>query len=187
MIARAIDNRTELPYEPPPDDRCHPDPTAPEDSDDRVAIELFCRAMGADLHHELTRIRRGHGGPGGDSIEQEREADAEAARWLIGDMGEHERPFEKRSLGLALSQIYEVFLKLEGHESDRAHPPLVGRLRDAIAGRATDPDQVVWAFVAAVLSLHLEWANRRREYDRDVCHPTYRHMAEHLMGVYERV
>jgi hypothetical protein len=50
-----------------------------------------------------------------------------------------------------------------------------------------NPDHAAWAFVATVLALHLELANRKHEYDRDREHPTFRHMAEYLMSVYENV
>jgi hypothetical protein len=92
-----------------------------------------------------------------------------------------------RILGLALSQTYEVFLALEGYRNDPLHPPLVGRLRNALAPHMHDPDHAVWAFAATVLALHLELANRKQEYDRDREHPTFRDMAEYLMAVYENV
>lgn len=186
MLARARERG-----QSPPDDRLpphldFPHPAAPEGSDDRIAVGMFYTAMAADLHHELAHLSKGHGTDDAFlAVRQEEEADEEAARWLVGDRTEDDPQFMGRILGLALSQTYEVFLKLEGYTNDPVHPPLVGRLRNAIAGRVHNPDHAVWAFVATVLALHLELANRRHEYDRDREHPTFRDMAEYLMAVYE--
>ena len=88
-----------------------------------------------------------------------------------------------RMLGLAQSQTCEVFLTLEWFNDDPVHPPLVGRLRKAVVGWVKNPDHALRAFVATVLSLHLELANRKFAYDRDREHPTFRSMAEYLMRV----
>lgn len=186
MVARAKERGDPAPDYPLPDDLDFPNPAAPDGSDDRIAIGMFYTAMGTDLHHELAHLIRGHGtGDEGEAVRQEREADEDAAGWLVGNRMEDDPQFMGRILGLALSQVYEVFLRLEGFRADRLHPPLVGRLRDALASRVPNPDHAAWAFIATVLSLHLELANRTQEYIRDREHPTFRHMAEYLMGVYE--
>jgi hypothetical protein len=187
MIARAKERGESMPDDPLPPHLDFPDPRAPRGSDDWIASGMFFTAIAADLHHELAHLSKGHGTEDAAvAVRQEEEADEEAARWLVGDRREDDPQFQGRILGLALSQTYEVFLTLEGYRNDPLHPPLVGRLRKALAGRVHDPDHAAWAFVATVLALHLELANRRHEYDRDREHPTFRDMAEYLMAVYER-
>lgn len=185
-VARAKERGDTPPDDPLPEHLDFPHPQAPRGSDDAIATGMFYTAMAADLHHELAHLAKGHGtGDVAEAVRQEEEADDEAARWLVGDRAEDDPQFMGRILGLVLSQTYEVFLTLEGYTNDPVHPPLVGRLRNALAGRVNNPDHAAWAFVATVLALHLELANRRHEYDRDCEHPTFRHMAEYLMGVYE--
>jgi hypothetical protein len=188
MVARAKERGESPPDDCLPPHLDFPDPRAPKGSDDCIAISMFFTAMAADLHHELAHLSKGRGtGDVALAVRQEEEADEEAARWLIGDRTDGHPQFMGRILGLALSQTYEVFLTLEGFRNDPVHPPLVARLRNAVAGRAHNPDHAAWAFVATVLALHLELANRKHEYDRDREHPTFRHMAEYLMSVYENV
>lgn len=163
-----------------------PFPNAPRGSDDRIAIGMFYTAMAADLHHELAHLTKGHGTSDlAEAVRQEEDADEEAARWLVGNRTDDDPQFAGRILGLALSQMYEVFLTLEGFTNDPVHPPLVGRLRAALTGRVRDPDHAVWAFVSTALTLHLTLANRRFPFDPDRVHPTFRDMAEYLMSVYE--
>jgi hypothetical protein len=166
-----------------------PNPMAAEDTDDRIAIELFYVALGSDLHHELAHIKLDHGAAELTDEErqvQEVEADAEAARWIVGDVRETAPEFERRILGLALSHLYELFLRLEGSRADVAHPPLTTRLADAIGNRVHDDDHVVWAFIGSSLTLHLESANRPQDYERDRVFPSVRSLAAYLVSVFER-
>jgi hypothetical protein len=159
-----------------------PHPESHPDSDERIALEIYYMALGVDLHHEFTHLRRGHS-PGDAAIEQEIEADVEAAEWLLADVHEGDRYFDKRLLGVALSHLYDVFLKLEGFDSDKLHPPLVARLWNRIDQYARNRDHIVWAFVAAALSLHLEMS-RRKGYDRNREFPTFRDQVDYLLNVY---
>jgi len=165
-----------------------PMPNPPKGSDDRIAVGMFYTALAADLHHELAHLAKRHSTSDPKlAVQQEQEADEEAARWLVGDRTEDDPGFMGRMLGLVLSQTYEVFLTLEGFESDPVHPPLVRRLRSAVEPRVPNPNHAVWAFVAAILRLHLELCNRKYayNYDPNKGHRTFRDMAEYFMGVYE--
>jgi hypothetical protein len=176
------------PAQIPPEQWMCPDPTAAEDTDDRIAIELFYMALGSDLHHELTHIKLDHGAAKLTDEErqsEEVEADAEAARWIVGDVAQASPEFEKRILGLAMSQLYEIFMRLEGSQADDMHPSLTNRLADAIGNRVDDNDHIVWAFLASSLTLHLESATRPQEYERDKVFPSFRSLAEYLMTVFE--
>jgi Peptidase U49 len=172
----------------PPDQWMCPDPTTGEDSNDRIAIELFYMALGADLHHELAHVRMNHGSPelrNEQLRQQEAEADAESLRWLVGGIPQDAPEYPKRAMGLALAQLYEIFMRLEGSREDDSHPPMSRRLGDTIRICVQEDDHLVWAFVSASLILHLETANRPQHYDRDRVFPTFRGLAEYLMHVFE--
>jgi Peptidase U49 len=176
-------------HQPGPDDRWpdelpFPHPESPSESDERIAIELYYMALGVDLHHEFTHLKRGHSAEHGIvAMEQEIEADIEAAEWLLADIRQDDPRFDKRLLGVAISHLYDVFLKLEGHDSDDLHPPLVARIWNRMDQHAPDPDHIVWAFVAAALSLHLELSGRK-EYDRRRHFRTFREQVDYLLNVY---
>ena len=163
-VSSAIAQGQAPPDEDLPANLTFPNPNAPEDSADRIAIELFYMALAADLHHDYLHIIEGHGGSPPDiAVQQELRADEYAAEWLLRGVSESDPHFEKRVLGYALSQLYEVFLKLEGYESDERHPELVERLRRAVRGRTSAADHILWSFVNNALLLHLELTNRRRQ------------------------
>jgi hypothetical protein len=168
-----------------PDFLPYPNPESPPETDERMAIELYYMALGVDLHHEFAHLRRGHAAVEGPAaIEQEIEADVEAADWLLSEIPQDDPRFEKRLLGVALSHVYDVFLKLEGYDSDRLHPPLVARLWHRMEHHAPNADHLVWAFIAMVLALHLEIDGGHRVYDRHRAFRSFRDQVDYLLNVY---
>jgi hypothetical protein len=160
-----------------------------EDRNGDLAINYFEMAMAADLHHELGHITRSHEAGQSDevAVKQELEADEEAVRWLVGARTEEDRYYMARMLGLLLSQTFDMFLKLEGEDSDRQHPPLADRLRNAIMYRPPSENHAAWAFATSILSLDLILANRRIEFDRTRPVISHRESFEYYLGVYEGI
>lgn len=187
-VATAIEYSELLPNEEFPVNLEIPDPNSPRE-EDQLSIELFYTALAADLHHEYKHILDSHGGTEPEvAIQQEREADAHAANWLLSglDEVEDENLVTKRLLGIVLSNLYEVFMKLEGHENDDFHPRLMDRLRDSLNSIVVGPDHAVWAFTKNALLLHLSLTNRPIQYELPTTPASHREVTEYLLTVFEQ-
>jgi hypothetical protein len=182
-VAAARERQREPPNEKLPADWYLP---RQDDRNGRTAINLFHIALAVDLHHELAHLILEHSADLPEkAVFQEEEADKVAASWILNGCKQEDEQFKGRILGLLLSQLYEVFLVREGFRSDDRHPPLINRLRMAVAPYVSDPNHAAWAFIFSSLNLHLELANKRSDDDRSALYPTSRDYAEHLMSFFE--
>ena len=128
-------------------------------SDQHVADELFLMALGYILHHELAHLKLGHVGEKGVvSILQEKDADREAANWLLDGLDDEWTPmFVKRALGIAVGLSWLASLNVYvGPAASKTHPPAYDRLYQVLAQHIEDGAHPVWAMVSLILSLHLQ-------------------------------
>lgn len=124
---------------------------------ENVAQEMCLCGVAYLLHHELAHIRFAH-----SDFEinksQEAEADAEATDWLLNhNLGEWSDMFVKRSLAIAI--ILEVFTAKDIYTLkfyNPSHPFSYERLFDNVDKYIRDPNHIVWAFICATLTLHLD-------------------------------
>lgn len=128
-------------------------------SDQHVADELFLVALGYILHHELAHLKLGHVGEKGvASVLQEKDADREAANWLLEGLDDEWTPmFVKRALGIAIGLSWLASLNVYiGPAASKTHPPAYDRLYQVLAQHIEDSGHPVWAMVSLILSLHLQ-------------------------------
>lgn len=126
-------------------------------SNEDIADKLFLSALGFILHHELAHIRLDlFGSEGVDSILAEKEADREAARWLVDGLDEQDERFSQRILGVATALCWLASLNAYVSFSSRTHPPGYDRLFQVLSGFVTNDWHDVWIFVATPLMFHLD-------------------------------
>jgi hypothetical protein len=130
--------------------------------DKHLADEHATTALGYILHHELAHLRLGHKAEHGlRSIEQEKAADRMAAEWLLDSSGLTPNDLLRRHLGIAIALGWLASISVyTGHSSGSSHPPAWDRLYQVFEQYLSSDDDQVWAFIMAVLGLHLE--NQRR-------------------------
>jgi hypothetical protein len=124
-----------------------------------VADELALCTLGFFMHHELAHHRLGHA-PSDEStisIDQERDADYEAAYWVLAAVAKSTREFTKRvhgvATGLALLVAHGIHTRDFG---GRTHPRSFDRLLFTLDRYlANDKNHDAWAFAVGILSLHL--------------------------------
>ncbi|MHB1843368.1 MAG: phage exclusion protein Lit family protein [Deltaproteobacteria bacterium] len=138
-----------------------PRPTYPpkQGSDDHAATELMLCAAAFVLHHELAHYRLAHPPtrPGADSIENEREADREAARWVLD--GATGAAHEKRMLGVAIGLTALVGLNIRGTgAASDTHPRAFDRLLDILTSHTDDPHHPAWAVAGTLMKLYMDHA-----------------------------
>ncbi len=129
----------------------------PEASDLHVANEVAVCAAAFQLHHELAHYRLGHrfSKESVISIDQERDADYEAADWILGRCPPE--AFNKRAFGIAASLITLVGEAIRQRNlGGRSHPRAVERLVNTLDRHIPRSDHVVWGFTMGVLKLHLD-------------------------------
>jgi hypothetical protein len=99
----------------------------------------------------------------------EKEADTEAARWMLADVADLD-VFKKRALGvlIALSWLAATDPYV-GPTNSPAYPPGYDRLFQTLENFVEDPDHDIWAVVAFILVLHLQdagkWQDKEGGYD----------------------
>lgn len=138
-----------------------PRPTYPPklDSDDHVATELMLCAVAFLFHHELAHYRLAHpptqAGP--ESIENERDADREAARWVLE--GADGAVHEKRMLGVAIGLAALVGLSIRGTgAASETHPRAFDRLMDTLNSHTRDQHHPAWALASILMKLYMDHA-----------------------------
>jgi hypothetical protein len=151
-----------------------PRPDAPHASDEHCATEMFLAAVAYILHHEFAHLRKDHQTYGElesvDAIRQEKEADFEAAEWILGALpDEHDPMFQKRALGVGLGLVWIASLYVyAGQKAESStHPPAYDRLFQVMERYVHDPNNLPWAFVQTVLALHLQNQNVPHDIDRE--------------------
>jgi Peptidase U49 len=140
-----------------------PSPFDPSDDGTVLSLaqSLWCQALCFILFHELAHVQLGHRRQEGvANVEQEKDADREAARWLLEDtQGTKRRQLERR-LGVATALIYlaltDVYLP-GAHGED--YPPGYDRLFQTLSQYFFEHDaeesEQVWAYVSICLMLHI--------------------------------
>jgi hypothetical protein len=109
------------------------------------------------LHHELAhfRLRHPYRDPGQESVEQERQADADAARWILaGCTGEI---LQKRSIGAMIAFITLVAKAIYCAPKEvPTHPPSFDRLLRSLQPYLPDPHHAAWGMAVIITKLHLD-------------------------------
>ena len=140
-----------------PTDLPRPIPTPMKGSNEDVADKLCLSALGFILHHELAHVRLDlFGSTGVDSVIDEKEADQEAARWLVDGLDEQDVRFSQRILGVATALCWLASLNAYVPFNGRTHPPGYDRLYQVLSSFVTNDRHDVWVFAATPLMFHLE-------------------------------
>jgi Peptidase U49 len=156
-----------------------------------TAQALWCFALAFIFFHELSHVQMRHvRQKGAPNVEQEKDADREAARWLLEHTEGSERRQLERRLGVGTALIYlatyDVYLP-GGH--GESYPPGYDRLFQTLCRFLDDEDEEqseqVWAFVAVALMLHLH--NKRIPLDGQRISGPWRGVADYLVEVLSRM
>lgn len=132
---------------------------AAEGSPENVADELALVAAAFLVHHELAHVYLRHGpcGPGAESIDQERDADGEAASWLLSGLHHDDHRFVKRALGIATALGASTALGIHtGYYGGSTHPRHFDRLKHALDPYIPVEHHKVWQFIILALKLHID-------------------------------
>lgn len=149
---------------------------------ENVADELALTAAAFLMHHELAHHYLRHTPRTDDveTIQEEKDADAEAAAWILGAEEPGSDAFFKRALGIAAALL--VLLARSIHRkrfSGTTHPREFDRLIH-ILDRYVPPEHRLWQFVALALKLHLDAAGVKTA---DVVHENARQCLEGYIEV----
>jgi hypothetical protein len=131
-------------------------------SDEQVATELMLMATAFLLHHELAHYRLSHPPTTRtpESIENERDADREAARWLLESAPEAQQ--EKRLLGVAIGLAALVCWDIRGSGvASDSHPRPIDRWINTLSEFAPNDHHPAWAISAMLLKIYLDHAGIR--------------------------
>lgn len=150
--------------EPWPAGLVRPIPSPQKGSPENIADELALCVIAFLIHHELAHHRLGHQGVGPDassddrawSIEQERDADYEAAGWILDRIEPTDAAFTKRALGVAIGLgVLTAYGIHTGDHGGLQHPRSFDRLMNTLDRHLDDEYHVVWAMVVSIVNLHL--------------------------------
>lgn len=134
----------------------------PPQSPENVADELALTGAAFALHHELAHHRQEHWSAD-QSIEEEQDADREAAAWILAKVDPKSREFQKRVLGIAAYLIsFVAFGIRRKHFGGESHPRHYNRLIQVLEPYAP-PKHRVWQFIALAVKLHLDDAGIETE------------------------
>lgn len=138
-----------------PDDL--PRPSGGVDNEgENVADELCLCALAFAVHHELAHIRLNHNVR--NDIELERDADYEAAKWILDVKLEESDPkFIKRSLGIATAlQVMNAHEIHKSSMSSGSHPRAIERVHNTLRCYVKNRNHLIWAFLVVTTKLHLD-------------------------------
>ena len=136
----------------------------PKDSDENVADELCLVTCAFLLHHELAHIRLAHNADAPDevSIAQEKEADNEAADWLLRDVDVESPIFVKRVLGVVQATLLTTAIGLyDGNLGGKSHTFSHDRLTSLLDRFLGKRRHIAKAIAFAVLDLHFNNSGRK--------------------------
>ena len=169
MLAEAKKAKRSLPPVLWPADLPRPRKSVPYATDGHVADELFLCAAAYILHHELAHFRCKHKRSlfPDENRDMEREADVEAAKWLLDGLNMADPRFQKRALGIALALGWMASIARYVPEDQEHHPPSHERLAIVIGQFVHDPNDAIWAFVSTLLRANLEAAKIAYNKDRE--------------------
>lgn len=122
-----------------------------------IADKLFLSAVGFILHHELAHIRFRHMKTEGvESVLNEKDADREAAKWLLDGLEQTDMQLVQRVFGIAAALIWLASLDAYVPHSSDSHPPGYDRLYQILSSLVDEKWHPVWGFVSIALRLHLD-------------------------------
>jgi hypothetical protein len=137
----------------------HPIENPTAGSDENVTDELALVAVGFFLHHELAHNYQQHTKrrAGIESVQQEQDADREAASWVLSGRSHDDAFFAKRALGIATALLAATALGIHTDKFGGAtHPRDFDRLKHALDPYIPVPDHRVWQFAILPLKLHMD-------------------------------
>jgi hypothetical protein len=152
------------PVEPWPAYLPKPIKDAPKGSSEDIADKLFLHAVGFILHHELAHLRLQHSPRERvASILQEKDADRDAAKWLLEGIAEDKPEFFIRGCGIATALLWlasmNAYIKYDLDQAD--HPPAYDRLFQTLSAFIEDDFHPVWGFTVIMLELYVAATNPR--------------------------
>jgi hypothetical protein len=158
LLQWAFEIRVRATEAPWPSDLPRPIEEPPKGSPENVADELALVAAAYLLHHELAHDYLKHAEFGDDvQVEQEKDADHFATDWLLKGLPETDDRFLKRALGVATAWAMLTAVRIhEGSFDEKRHPRSFDRLVHTLDRYVRDPYHLVWAYVIAVLKLHID-------------------------------
>lgn len=126
----------------------------PKPKAEMVADQQSMVALAFIIHHELGHHRLRHYG---QNIEQEKDADAVAADWLLFDYKPNESKHFARAIGVAEALLMITCYGIHtGHHGGESHPPGYQRLLNCLDPHISEDNEDVWAFVSLMLELHMQ-------------------------------
>lgn len=169
-----------------PNDLPRPFADAPHGSDEYAADQLCLKAIGYILHHELAHIYCGHKRcKGPDSIQQEKEADLQAAEWLLGNPALDPNVRLGRELAIAAGLGWLAAIDVYVRPSGTTHPPSYDRLYQIMDHYVVNKNSLVWALLAILLLLHLQ--NQNVDWGKDVAHDSWKSAVNYYVDVISRL
>ena len=137
-----------------------PSENPPKDSIIHFSNELCLCAVAFILHHELAHIRLKNETDEDNIKEIERQADIDAAEWILNkDNMEDKLKRRKRLLGIATAFIVLNMKGIYSRDfSDKHHPPSYDRLMHTLQHFIDEDETLIWAFIAYALSVHISIA-----------------------------
>ena len=135
-----------------------------KESDENVADELCLVTCAFLLHHELAHIRLGHSAKVGSelSLAQEKEADIEAADWILNNLETTSPMFVKRMLGIVQAGLLTTALSMYKNSfGGNTHPFPHDRLSSLVSRPLGNERHIAKGFAFAILSIHLQQSGRK--------------------------
>ncbi len=155
-----------------PEELPRPEKDPKKDSWEMFADEVTLESFGFILLHELAHVVLKHQGFTSEqrenndiahwSLEQEREADAQAIEWFFRDLP---NPSDgrriKREIGVASILLGLVAKALfSGNWGGRTYPPTWQRLHSAVTSIEPDKEHVIYAFLSHLSTLYKSMAGK---------------------------
>jgi hypothetical protein len=121
---------------------------------EQVARQQSLVALNFVFHHELAHHLLGHAG---SDIEQEKDADATAADWLLSGYNPGDKASVTRALGVSEALLFLACRGIHtGHHGGTTHPAGYNRLLHCLDREINHDDIYVWSYVGAMLDLHMQ-------------------------------
>ena len=148
-----------------------PEKVPVKESDENVADELCLVTCAFLLHHELAHLRAGHAAftkqqlqdptNAALSVAQEKEADIEAAEWVLAGIDVESPMFVKRMLGCVHGFLLATAMGFYGWGlGGKTHPYSYDRLTSLLKRLLGNDPHVTKGFAFAVLDLHFQNSGR---------------------------
>lgn len=119
----------------------------------QVADKLAKYAFASTAFHELAHVYLGHVGT--PTLADELEADAEAAKWVLGG-GDGEYDHLMRHIGLATKFLWMMSVLINEKDEGESHPFIWDRLLNAMSPTIENEVDPIWGFIVIVLVVHFD-------------------------------